>query len=290
MTSEHFPIVIMTRNEGLFLKKTVESILNTVSIPVDIYIVDNSSNNSLHINILRELSEFSNIRIIYNKFNLWVLGVNDTVDYIKSNYDSEYFVLTDGDIDFSDCCADLCWLTYLIRKMDTYSCIGKLGLSLSWDFLLENMDLKEVLIQEKSLYSDRKINDLFVSMVDTTAAIYRFDWSLEGNSHFYPDHIRYLKPGYYSCRTPRSIKVKHLGWYNYNAKSIDVLGLKSKIICFTLIGGNVKDELLNLAPLKYKLFYKICYKPILNLWIVRRYYFLMKYILLKGRRGFMGQG
>ncbi|HBL8837975.1 TPA: glycosyltransferase, partial [Enterobacter hormaechei] len=38
-----FPIIIMTRNEGEYLQRCVESIFSTVSLDIMIYIVDNNS-------------------------------------------------------------------------------------------------------------------------------------------------------------------------------------------------------------------------------------------------------
>jgi glycosyltransferase involved in cell wall biosynthesis len=286
-----FPLIIMTRNDADFLKACINSILNTVTIDVRIYIIDNQSDDIHHKDILSELEKkHNNIKVVYNKKNLWVLGVNETIKVIKENHRGKYFFLTDGDIDFSICAAEPCWLTYLIQKMEKNICLGKIGLSLSWDYLVNHQGLEKILEQEKGLYSEEhKIDDLFVSFVDTTATIFRFDWSVDPSSGIYPDHMRYLRPELYSCR--KNIVVEHLGWHLYdNSSKLKINHVNSKVRCFTLVGGDVKDEILELADRKYKWFYKICSKSIRRAWFIRRYYYLFKYIFLKGMRHFDGQG
>lgn len=109
----------MTRNDGLFLKQCVESIINTVSIATTIYIIDNNSDSLEHHAVINDLvARFDNIKPILNKKNLWVLGLNDTIKKIKHIHQSKYFFLTDADIDFSHCKARPCWLSYLIQQLE----------------------------------------------------------------------------------------------------------------------------------------------------------------------------
>lgn len=289
-----FPIIIMTRNEGRYLEKCVYSILSSVSIPTHIYIIDNSSDDKEHIQVLNEIQDrmLTNVNIIRNENNLWVLGLNKTLASIKGKHKSKYFFLTDGDINFEACNAKPCWLSYLIQQMEANICIGKIGLSLDWKYLSEHISLSRILDQEKSLYSeDKKINDMYISFVDTTASIFRWDWSIEESALFYPDHMRYLRPELYSCRTSRDILVEHLGWHLYHDKnSTPITSLNQKVVCFALVGGDVKTEILEKCDLKYKLFYKFFSKTIKRIWYVRRYFFLLKYTICKGFRFYDGQG
>lgn len=291
--SSTLPVLVMTRNDGHFLKQCVESIINTVTIPVTIYIIDNHSDSPEHHAILNDLkARFEHVELVLNKKNLWILGLNKTIEKIKNTHDGKYFFLTDADIDFSDCQAKPCWLSYLIEKLDSNVSIGKMGISLSWDYLEKNLDLAPILEQEQKLYSERlKINDLYVSPVDTTATLFRFDWSIESSGFFYPDHMRYLRPELYSCRTPRDILVEHLGWYAYNKRElISTKSINSKVLCFALVGGSVKNSILDLASKRYALFYRLCSGWFMKVWILRRYFFLLKYILVKGRKKFDGHG
>lgn len=291
--SSALPIIIMTRNDGLFLKQCVDSIIKTVTIDVEIYIVDNASDSISHKKIMDDLATcYENVNLVLNKKNQWILGLNKTIGKIRSLHKGEYFFLTDADIDFTKCRAKPCWLTYVKSKLDNNMAIGKLGISLSWDYLENNSELSSILDQERSMYSeDHKVQDMYVSFVDTTATLFRFDWSLEGSGCFYPDHMRYLRPELYSCRTSRDVLVEHLGWHLYNKKNIQSkVDINNKILCFTLFGGSVKDEVLNLASKRYAVFYKCFSRLILKLWILRRYYFLAKYIIIKGRSNFDGHG
>lgn len=291
--SSSMPILIMTRNDGLFLKKCVDSIMNTVTIDVAIYIVDNASDSAEHHRILSELSErYVNVNLVLNKRNQWILGLNKTIKKIKSIHSGKYFFLTDADIDFTNCKASPCWLSYLKRNLDDNVGIGKLGLSLSWDYLEAHKELSPVLEQERSLYSENhKIHDLYVSSVDTTATLFRFDWSLEKSSFFYPDHMRYLRPELYSCRTNREVLVEHLGWQTYNTEGLSsVSDIDSKVLCFALFGGNVKEVVLRTASKRYALFYRVFSRFFMKLWILRRCFYLTKYVVLKGRARFDGHG
>lgn len=291
--SERFPVIIMTRNDAELLKKCVISMLKTVTIEIQIYIVDNKSNDTRHCEILRELEQNNyNVEVIHKKNNLWILGVNDTIKLIKTRHSHKYFFLTDGDIDFSNCLAKPCWLTYLIERMNNNISLGKIGYSLDWRYLKQHEKLGNVLNQETTLYSEtHKINDLYVSFIDTTATLFRNDWSINPSSGLYPDHMRYLRPELYSCRTSKDLVVEHLGWYLYNNTSkLNVKYVNEKILCFLFTGGDIKDEILDVADKKYKWSYKIFAKNIRRLWFLRRYYFFIKYMFMKGIRHFDGQG
>lgn len=288
------PIIIMTRNEDEYLNTCVNSIINTISIDYHIYIIDNRSDSSKQKKILSDLENQhkEKLTVIRNKNNLWILGINATLREIKKTSDSKYFFLTDGDIDFSHCnCNNSpCWMSYLISNMEKNISIGKLGLSLSWDYLLKDNSLQSILKQEKSLYSEqKKINDLYVSAIDTTATLYRWDWSIENSSQFYPDHMRYLRPELYSCRTPRNITVEHLGWKKYNSLIDDKKSINSKVVCFTIVGGDIKKQILNKASIQNQFFYKLFSYPILKLWTLRRYMKLFIYFFKKGIHSFDGQ-
>lgn len=290
--SQEIPIIIMTRNEDDYLLNCVQSIINTVTIPYHIYIVDNNSSTQEQVQILKLVEDKfgDKVDIIRNRSNRWVLGLNKTLVKLSKNQKQPYFFLTDGDIDFSTCTAQPCWLSYLVNKMNTNVSIGKIGLSLNWDYISTEKELIAVYNQEKSLYNEKKkINDLYVSPVDTTAALFRWDWSIEGSPGLYPDHIRYLRPELYSCRTPLDINVVHMGWYRYSADFPDIKSLQEKILCFTMVGGDVKNEILDKVNFFYKIMYKSLSSPIKKAWYFRRYYYLMRYFITKGVRRFDGQ-
>lgn len=283
--SQVIPIVIMTRNENDLLKTCIDSILQTTKYPFHIYVVDNNSQDAEQQSILKEYASHQNISVLKNKSNLWVLGLNNHLDKINESSHSKYFVLTDGDIEFRNKNESTCWLSDLVALMEEYKCLGKIGLSLNWDLIADDGFYREIYEQEKNLYVEtKKIGPLYISPVDTTAAIYRWDWSITGYK-FYPDHIRYLRPELYSCRTPRDFTVAHHGWLNYKAES-DRTKLEEKIKCFTIMGADLKKTQLQQVSAKIRLFYQALAKPMKVFWGMRRRYYLMKYVLRTGMRKF----
>ncbi len=286
------PVLVMTRNEGEYLRVCVMSILETVKLPIKIYIIDNNSDCEYHFQTIQYLSDnVKNIEIVFNDRNNWILGLNKTIDKIKIKHKSKYFFLTDADINFSNCCTDEeCWLTYLFKLMESNVVIGKIGLSLNWDYIINESDLSDIYKQEVALYNESwKVGDLYISPVDTTASLLRFDWSIEKNSRFYPNHMRYLRPELYSCRTPRHINVEHLGWYKYNKETLSNTNVDSKVICFTILGAALKKEIVNQASISVRLFFLLLSKPFHYFWIARRMLALARYILIKAKTGFDGQ-
>jgi glycosyltransferase involved in cell wall biosynthesis len=285
-----FPILVMTRNEGENLERCIHSILDTVLIDVKVYIVDNASTDINHLAILDKLCLMDKVHVVRNMHNRWVLGLNETISKIKKYHGGKYFLLTDGDIDFSQCMPGQCWLTFLKNQMDNKPIIGKLGISLSWEYLQKNDVLNHILKQEEKLYSEsKKIDQLYISQVDTTATIFRWDWSVEKSSHLYPLHINYLRPELYSCRTSRDVCVEHLGWEGYHSGLLSKQHINEKVKCFTIVGGHLKKDILNQASKKIRLFHYLFATPFKRVWAIRRYWHVNKYCLLKSRSGFDGQ-
>lgn len=275
----------MTRNENKLMRLCIESILEQTCSPFHIYIVDNNSSDEEQLNILNGYVNHPKITIIRNKTNLWVLGVNETLQRVKASHQSKYFVLTDGDIEFKNKNSTTCWLSELVKYMSEYSCIGKIGLSLDWNLISSDPFYSEIYQQEQKLYDEsRKIGPLYISPVDTTAAIYRWDWSISG-FEFYPDHIRYLRPEMYSCRTPRDFTVEHHGWLSYK-DIFEPKKLDEKIKCFTLMGADIKKTQIKMVNYRIRLFYLLLAKPMKVFWGMRRRFFLLSYFLSKGLRKF----
>ncbi|EQA1694825.1 glycosyltransferase family A protein, partial [Enterobacter hormaechei] len=57
MKCNTFPVIVMTRNEGVFLSRCIESMISNVSIDIHIYIVDNNSSEEDHLTIFSQLQK-----------------------------------------------------------------------------------------------------------------------------------------------------------------------------------------------------------------------------------------
>lgn len=168
------PIFIMTRNDGVYLQDCLNSILKNTVYPFNLYVIDNNSSDKLHLKILEEYKTRQNVTVIRNKSNLWVLGLNKHLEKVKKESGSSYFVLTDGDIVFPEPGLNGCWLTQLVIYMDTYKCIGKIGMSLNWDSIRDDPFYEEIYEQEKnyiitiknrkSLYITSRYNRSYISL------------------------------------------------------------------------------------------------------------------------------
>lgn len=279
------PIFVMTRNDGELLFDCIKSILENTTHSYHVYIVDNNSTDDNHLNIIEHYNNHDKVTVCRNTNNLWILGLNTHLEKVRKNCISEYFVLTDGDIIFPevDVSSGQCWLSKLVTYMMTYKCIGKIGLSLSWDLIKNDTFFNEIYSQEKRLYNEnKKIDELYISPVDTTAAIYRWDWSISGYK-FYPDHIRYLRPELYSCRTSKDFTAIHMGWSLYkNVDDPDIRKLNEKIKCFTIIGADIKNTQLAIASKKIRIFNKILARPMKYFWSIRRVFLTLVYTIKKG--------
>ena len=267
----------MTKDDGYFLERCFNSIIETVSVKYRVFIVDNASSTQLQLAVLARLEKRKSVKVFRNNFNLWVLGLNKLLTILNKEGVSEYFFLTDADIVFPESVPGYkCWLDFLVNKMDDNSCIGKLGLSLDWNILKKHKELNYILNQEESLYNDKRmISDLYISPVDTTAALYRWDWSIASNFKFYPLHMNYLRPELYSCRSPRSISVEHLGWELYRNKyksseKFNLTLINSKVLCFSVVAGDLKKTTLQQASITHRYLYYLIKTPMKVFWVLKR--------------------
>ncbi|WP_289117400.1 hypothetical protein [uncultured Idiomarina sp.] len=280
----------MTKDDGEYLYACVNSIFRTVKSEICVFVVDNNSCDEAHLKILNEIECDFDVVVVRNKFNRWVLGLNEVLVRVKKEFCSKYFFITDGDIDFTDCLGDSCWLSYLIKQMEQDQRIAKIGFSLSWDYIERDPRFENILNQEKSLYNPKKkLGDLFISQVDTTATLFRWGWSMDASDCLYPHHIKYVRPELYSCRTPRHINVEHLGWRSYFSGSKDEKQITQKVICFTLIAGHLKDEVKRNSAFHARLFNTLLGRIFSSFWSLRRYIYAVRYNLKRIRHGYYGQ-
>lgn len=73
---ESIPICILHKDEPEFLFQMVSSIMENTYLEYSLFIVDNNSQLSESLAMLKKLSLNKNITIIYSRKNDWILGFN----------------------------------------------------------------------------------------------------------------------------------------------------------------------------------------------------------------------
>jgi len=271
-------IIVLTRDEPVFLEKTVDAILSRTLYPFELFIVDNYSNSDMQKSVLTRYKE-SNINVIFNNKNEWLLGFNKAIDIIYSRDDlsSEYMVLTDGDIVVPNPIDQICWLEYLKKKMDSNLVIGKLGIFLDdLEFTKNKEEFSEIYKEELSYTKGPMIDDTVVAPVDTTLAIYRTDLFVTGEFIMTPGHSSLVKPYYYVCRTNNSYTAEHLGFKSYSKPNLRQI--KEKVVCFTKYSGFIAPQTLENVDLITKYYHKIFRHLYKLYWAIQVVYYWVRYI------------
>lgn len=277
-------IVVLTKDEPKFLQATIQSILDRTHYPYQLFIVDNNSQSAEQHQLLQQYAQDSNIQVVFNSKNRWVLGFNSAIDSAKKHkgLSADYMVLTDGDILVPEFSGELCWLGHLKREMDQYACIGKLGLSLDLNPIKDNDLFQETYQRELTYKTGPSIGNSIIAPVDTTLAIYRQDVFVSGVFKMLPGHASLVKPYYYTCRT-QQYQAQHLGWGNYIEPTQEQL--IEKIKCFTKHAGYIDPIVLNKVDIKTKYFYKLFRYGFKTYWSIKVVFHWMLYIATRFPRG-----
>jgi glycosyltransferase involved in cell wall biosynthesis len=269
----------LTRNEPEFLLQTIHSIKQNTEYPHQIIVCDNASNHNHQIKLLDELVK-EDIKIFRNKSNRWVLGLNPALNWISENkdsFDSEFCVVTDGDIEFPHSSGDGCWLTCLVQKMSENSFIGKLGLSISLKEISGRDEFNGIVESERRYQNAVLCPGVYLAPVDTTAAIYRYECMVTKELRFFPGHNSYVRPDLYVGRS-QQFTARHLGWEKYGQKQEFNLNTRSKIICFTIFGAHVDPLEMAKAPLWLKIFRMFAHPLMKAVWSARLFFAWIAYI------------
>lgn len=255
----------MTRNDGNHLEECINSIIQNTRHPHCIIIIDNHSSDALSIQLADSFAKKhpDKIRVIKNKSNKWVIGLNKAI-HAELDESDPLFVLTDGDIVVKkpDELSGECWLSSLIQTMSKNPWIGKLGLSIDLSNIKNMPSMESIFIGEKIFYQQSLTPDIFLAQVDTTIAIYRSDLFIHNKPFFYPGHNSYIKPHYHVGRLKKHSCI-HLGWENYD-QPLAQSQIDEKIFCFTKYCGYINKITLAKASLSARTFNKL--SPIFRLY------------------------
>lgn len=277
--SKIIPIVILTKDEPKFLELMIKSIVNRTKYPYKIFIVDNNSQDVNQKNLLVKLEQEYKLEVIYNDKNHWVLGFNNAIEIIdnKQEFNHKYIVLSDGDIIVPLPKDGVCWLEYLVKKMQKNITIGKIGLSLDISLIAKTKKFNKIYNLEKKYMKGPKVDELIMAPVDTTLAIYRRDLYIMNKFKIIPGHASLVKPYYYIFRTSKVYQAKHLGWRKYDNPTIKQL--EEKIVCFTKYAAYVDPMVLDKVSLKTKYFFKIGRYFFKTYWAFKVVYYWTTYII-----------
>lgn len=121
--------------------------------------------------------------------------------YLDKIYNSDYYVVTDADLDLSHCPKDL--MKVLIRGIKEYK-VNKVGLSLEISDLPDDFPLKNDVINWEKKYWQTMTPDkkFYKADVDTTFALYDTTTPQKVATQIDP-----------SLRTARPYTAKHIPWY-----------------------------------------------------------------------------
>lgn len=119
-------------------------------------------------------------------------------------FKKRYYIYTDPDVvPVEDCPADLA--AFLLKQLQTYSSIEKIGIGLKIDDLPDHYSGKAKVIEWETEYWEKPVAEsVFNAEVDTTFALYRP----------YTNGAKWVAPAY---RTGPPYVARHLPWYENSA-------------------------------------------------------------------------
>lgn len=278
------PIVILHRNEYENIVNMIRSLVNFTNYPYTIFVVDNNSSPDTRLK-LRSYLNNSNIVLIENPRNNWVLGFNEALKHPAWNNEWKYIALSDADIEVPDLGVN-CWLTRMVDELEVHRCIGKLGAALRFDDI-DVEDIKETIITRELIYRSRpRIGNNYIAPVDTTLALYRKDVFIHGTFSLKIGHASRIKPHYYVCRTSDDIQVRHMGWYEAHRLCARSTELTQKAVCFAIYGGYLERETIASLPTSIRLFYKLTSPIMRAFWSISLMIDIVSYLFSKFPRDF----
>lgn len=194
------PIYLLSYNRLTTLAGMVDYFRSVEGI--QIVVVDNASTypplvdwlNSVDVEVIR-LAENLGYRGVWRE-KLIPLG-----DEHRSRYGSEWYVVSDPDLDLTRCPPDL--VQFLISGYKSHSGFLKVGLSLEIDDIPDHYPHKADVLKWESHYWKRRVSEgFFQAPIDTTFAVYHCDTTYNEDQWKAP-----------SLRSDRPYTAKHVPWY-----------------------------------------------------------------------------
>lgn len=192
------PIIIISFNQLLYLKQLIEFLLkNNFS---NIVIIDNYSTYQPLLSYFDTLSENKNITIHRLNENIGHLVFWKKKELFEK-YSVGFYVVTDADIvPMEEVPSD--FLTVFLKLLNHSKEITKVGFSLFLGDIPNSNPNKENIINWENQFWQEKMDNHYLSSIDTTFAIYRPNFKRE-------EECTFLK----GIRTGDPYIARHGGWY-----------------------------------------------------------------------------
>ena len=253
---EIIPIVLLHHDQPDVLLRAVKLIHERTIYSFRLFIVDNNSPDSESLRSTFQILETEfQAQIIRNPKNNWIYGFNLALDH-PAWPQSQLYAFSDADIYVPLAINGNCWLNHLVKEMNSFCAIGKLGLALDHDNLKANPSLARSLRIEESYLRGPKFGLNIVAPVDTTMALYRRDYFIT-NFRFQIGHASLAKPQYFTCRTGDDFKAVHVGWDYYpnnGVQSYSSIKQWNKSLAMVRAGAYVAPELMSEFRLLQRIF------------------------------------
>ncbi|SHF70122.1 glycosyltransferase [Dysgonomonas macrotermitis] len=191
------PVIIINYNRLRDLKELVTFLLERKH--QNIVIVDNKSTYPPLLEYYKEIEGKVNVEFMDQNYGHLVFWKNKS---LYNKYGSGYYIITDSDvIPNKDLPED--YITYLIKILDKYPQVSKVGFALDVDDIPEHYQLKEQVLNWESPHWEGNIGkNLYLNELDTTFAIYPPYYNYSTLAEFYP-----------AIRISGNFTAKHMGWY-----------------------------------------------------------------------------
>lgn len=207
-------IVVLAYNRFKYLRRTIQALIQNTGYPCRLVVVDNSSTDFMVKEYLKNEHENGNIhKLIFNPTNLILKGWQKGLAEVTS----PFFAITDPDIIVPG--LEPCWLTQLVKLLEEFPRLARIGLSLE----PENVPLCWTRRQAKRLafrtgpFFDKE-RRLRIIDVDTTMQLIRTE-SFRESGGFEAEELNmsfWKKFHKYGLSVAaQHISALHLGWNEY---------------------------------------------------------------------------
>jgi len=206
------PVLIINYNRLDYLKELVSFLLERNH--QNIVIIDNCSSYPPLLEYYEVIKDRVTIEYMDKNYGHLVFWKNDK---LYNKYAGGYYIITDSDIVPNKNLPED-YISVLIKTLDLYSEITKVGFALEINDIPDSFDGKEKVLEwEKQFWEKPLGQEMYLSEIDTTFALYT------------PRYRYYYYTFYKAVRIGGNFTARHGGWYidSKNLSEEDIYYIKS---------------------------------------------------------------